>query len=267
MTCSLIIATYNWREALELVLLSALEQSELAEEIIIADDGSTFKTQELINNFAKNSSIPIIHSWQEDEGFRAASSRNKAIARATSDYIVLVDGDMILHKNFIKEHKKHAKKNFFIQGSRVLINQSKSKELLKNKRYKICPYESGLKNRKNAFHSDKLSKLFSTQKKSLIGIKTCNMSFFKKDCIKINGFNEDFVGWGREDSEFISRMLSSNIQRQNIKFNCIAYHIWHDENIKTNLPQNDKILQNTIGKKLSFCKNGINKYLGAHIEH
>jgi len=267
MTSSLIITTYNWKEALELVLLSALEQSELPEEIIVADDGSRIDTKELVLAYKKDAPIPIIHTWQEDNGFRAASSRNKAVAKAKGQYIILIDGDMILHKDFIKEHKLHAKKGFFIQGSRVLIEKEKSTKLLNKKRYEIYSFESGLKNRKNTIHSKSLSKLFSTQKNSLEGIKTCNMSFFKNDCIKVNGFNEDFVGWGREDSEFIVRMLNNKIQRKNIKFNCIAYHIWHDENTREYLSKNNSLLQKAIDENLVYCNNGIDKYLGENSEY
>lgn len=35
----------------------------------------------------------------------------------------------------------------------------------------------------------------------------CNMSFFKADFDKLDGFNENFIGWGREDSEFVARFL------------------------------------------------------------
>jgi glycosyltransferase involved in cell wall biosynthesis len=267
MTCALIITTYNWKEALELVLLSALNQSELPEEIIIADDGSRNDTKELIENFAKNSSVPIIHSWQEDEGFRAASSRNKAIAKAKSNYIVLIDGDMILHKDFIKEHKLHAKEKQFIQGSRVLIQKEKSKTLIQDKKYSISPFDSGIKNRKNTIHNKTLSSIFSKNKNSLAGIKTCNMSFFKADCFDINGFNEDFIGWGREDSEFVVRLLNNGIKRKNIKFNCIAYHIWHNENPRANLTKNDALLKKSIDENLKYCQNGIKKYLGENSEY
>lgn len=261
MTCSLIITTYNWSKALELVLLSALRQTILPDEIIIADDGSTKDTRSLVEEFMKTSNIPIIYSWQEDNGFRAAMSRNKAIAKAQSTYIVLIDGDIILHKDFIKEHKQNALKNYFLQGCRVLLNQQKSLNILKNKKIDFCFYDSGLENRKNAIQSKILSNLFSNKKDNLKGIKTCNMSFFKSDCININGFNEDFIGWGREDSEFIVRLLNSGIHRKNIKFNTIVYHIWHNENSRKSLQQNDDLLNHTIKKNLSWCKNGINTHL------
>ena len=260
MTTSLIITTYNWKEALKLVILSALNQSVPPDEIIIADDGSRNDTKELIQELISSSTIPIIHSWQEDENFRAAKSRNKAIAKSTSEYIVLTDGDMILHHDFIKEHIKFARKNHFIQGSRVLLSEEKSNEILKNMQINISFYESGLKNRMNAMHSNLLSVLISKTSEKLKGIKTCNMSFYKTDCYQINGFNEDFIGWGREDSEFVVRFFNVGLKRQNIKFNAIAFHIWHNENSRKSLQKNDEILENTINNNLSFCENGINKY-------
>lgn len=260
MTCSLVITTYNWKEALELVLTSSIEQSELPDEIIVADDGSKEDTKEFIEKFAKSSPVPVIHSWQEDDGFRAAASRNRAIAKASSEYIVLIDGDMILHKDFIKDHKINALKNYFIQGGRVLLTEQKTKIILEKKQTKFSFFEDGLLNRKNTLHCSFLSKIFSNKKDTLRGIRTCNMSFFKEDCIKINGFNDDFIGWGREDSEFIVRMLNSGIHRQTVKFNCIGYHIWHNENKRDSLPRNDQLLDDAKDHKVKWCENGINKY-------
>ena len=62
------------------------------------------------------------------------------------------------------------------------------------------------------------------------------------DCIRINGFNNDFIGWGREDSEFASRLLNTGIKRINLKFNAIQYHLWHQESSKKSLFFNDEIL-------------------------
>jgi len=260
MTCSLIITTYNWKEALELVLLSALKQSELPDEIIIADDGSSTSTKELVETFAKSATIPIVHSWQEDDGFRAAQSRNRAIAKASGEYIILIDGDMILHRDFIKDHLNFAKEGYFVQGSRVLLGKHRSNELLESKKTNISFFDNDIKNRKNSIHSDFLSTLFSHESTKLSGIKTCNMGFFREDCYKVNGFNNDFIGWGREDSEFIVRIMNSAIKRHNLKFNAIAYHIWHNENTRESLESNDNLLENCIKNSLTFCTNGIDKY-------
>jgi len=261
MTCSLVITTYNWKEALELVLLSVLKQTVLPNEIIIADDGSGDDTKKLINNFKSTTNLNIIHSWQEDDGFRASSSRNKGIAKASGEYIVLIDGDMILHEDFIKDHLFFASKSHFVQGSRVLLTQQKTKDILLNKTVEFSFFDQGLQNRKNRIKFNLLTKMFSKANKNLKGIKTCNMAFFKKDCLSVNGFNEDFVGWGREDSEFAVRLLNNQILRKNIKFSAIAYHIFHDENSREMLEVNDKILDNAKNNNLITCVNGINKYV------
>lgn len=261
MTTSLIITTYNWKEALELVLLSVLRQTLLPDEIIIADDGSREDTKILIEKYKIIFSIPLIHSWQKDEGFRAASSRNKAISKAQGNYIILVDGDMILDKNFIKDHVKFAKRGYFSQGSRVLIGKTKSEIILKSKKIDFSIYEQDLSNRKNLIKSTLLSNLSKGYKKNIKGIKTCNLAFFKKDCLDINGFNEDFIGWGREDSEFVVRLINNKIMRQNIKFSAISLHIYHELNSKKMLKENNEILELSIKNNLIFCNNGINKYL------
>ena len=263
MTCSLIITTYNWKEALELVLLSALGQTIRPDEIIIADDGSDEDTKILIENIASDSLIPIIHSWQEDDGFRASASRNKAIAKANGDYIVLIDGDIILEKNFIKDHKNFAKQGYFVQGIRAKLSNNKAKEIFANKQFNFKPFENGIKNKRNSFRNNILSVLFSGKKyfNKLNMTQTCNMAFFKTDCLNVNGFNEDFIGWGKEDSEFAARLLNNGIQRRDLRYKAIGYHIHHEGNSREMLEKNKEIYQKTIQNKLNYCKNGIDKYL------
>ena len=261
MKVSLIITTYNRPDALLLVLRSIETQVSKPIEIIIADDGSTNDTKEVVTSFQEKSDIRVIHSWQEDSGFRAAKSRNKAIAKATGKYIILIDGDMILHPEFINDHINNAQPSYFVQGSRVLLTQDKTKQTLDQQKINFSLLSNGLQNRKNAFHSNILSKLFSNKRNYLRGIRTCNMAFYKQDCININGFNNEFEGWGREDSEFIMRLLNSGINRKNVRFNAIQFHLWHNENIRDSLEKNDAILQDTINNHTQWCNNGIDSYL------
>ena len=260
MSLSLIITTYNWPESLELVLKSIECQTITPKEVIIADDGSTSETKELVSRFLQDSELNIIYSWQEDKGFRAAKSRNKAIVKANTNYIVLIDGDMILHPRFIEDHISNAKAGYFVQGSRVLLTQKKTKQVLDQQKINLSFFSSGLLNRKNAFYSNSLSRM-SRDKNFLGGIKSCNMAFYRQDCINVNGFNNDFKGWGREDSEFIVRLFNNGIKRKSLHYNAIQYHLWHNENKNPLLHRNDAILQNALFNKLQWCDNGIDRYL------
>ena len=261
MRVSLIITTYNRVNALSLVLRSVEYQTVLPKEVIIADDGSGSDTKEAISVFQKTSNLNIIHSWQKDSDFRAAKSRNKAIAKSKDDYIILIDGDMVLHPKFIEDHISHAEPGYFVQGTRVLLTQSATQDALVKMKTNFSFSSSGIQNRKNAIHSNFLSRLFSKKKNYLRGIKTCNMAFFKQDCININGFNNDFEGWGREDSEFVVRLLNSGIHRKNLRFSAIQFHLWHNENTRASLQQNDILLQNAIDNNIKWCDNGIDRYL------
>jgi glycosyltransferase involved in cell wall biosynthesis len=261
MRVSLIITTYNRPAALLLVLKSIENQSILPLDIIVADDGSNNDTKELIETFQSATCLKIIHSWQKDKGFRAAKSRNKAIAKSKADYLILIDGDMILHPKFIQDHINNAEISCFIQGTRVLLTEDVTEDAIKKMRINFSFLSNGIKNRKNTIHSNFLSSLFLKKKKFLSGIKTCNMAFFKEDFINVNGFNNDFDGWGREDSEFAVRLLNAGIMRKNLRFNAIQFHLWHSENSRVSLKQNDVILNSSINSNSKWCTNGIDKYL------
>lgn len=88
----------------------------LPSEVLIADDGSTEDTKELIESYAKDFPCPLRHIWQMDKGFRLSEIRNRAINAANGEYIIIIDGDMILDSHFIKEHLHFAKKVYFCKA-------------------------------------------------------------------------------------------------------------------------------------------------------
>lgn len=264
---SLIITTYNRKDALELVLQSVLQQEELPDEVIIADDGSREDTAKMIRDYAATFPIPLRHVWQEDEGFRAAAIRNKALAVANNDYIVFIDGDLVLHPNFIADHKRIAHKRYFIQGSRVLLNEKLTASAIRDRRTIFSIFESGVYNRKNMVRSRWLSRLFSYKSKNLYRVRSVNLSFWLEDAKKVNGFNEDFVGWGREDSEFAARMQNAGLIKLHLKFAGFGYHLFHPENSRAMLPQNQEILDNAVKNKTIYCGNGLNKYMNTKTQN
>jgi glycosyltransferase involved in cell wall biosynthesis len=261
MKISLIITTYNRPDALNVVLKSVYNQSLLPYEVLIADDGSTESTAIVIQSHQQQFPIPLIHCHHPDLGFRVAHIRNKAIGEANGEYIILTDGDMILHKDFVKDHAASAKTNYFIQGSRVLLDESTMQQTIAEHRIHFSWYSPGITNRFNAMHSDILMHAFNamkTGKKDYHGIRSCNMSAWKKDIIEINGFNEEFVGWGREDSEFAVRLLNAGIHRLNLRFGAICYHLWHKSNQENALlTKNDAVLEKAILERSTWCKQGI----------
>src|SRR5690554_1722275 len=116
MKTALLISTYNWPQALELIFKSIHEQTEMPDEVLIADDGSTNDTRKLIEDFTRKSTFKVLHVWHEDLGFRKAIALNKAVAKSSCEYIIQIDGDCIIHPKFIADHKKNAQTGLYLYG-------------------------------------------------------------------------------------------------------------------------------------------------------
>ncbi len=261
MKISLIVTTYNWKEALHLSLRSVLTQTLLPTDIIVADDGSREDTAEMVRQIAQISPVPVIHSWQEDKGFRPAKSRNKAIAKAKGEYVVLIDGDIVLDSHFIADHEAFARRGSFVQGSRALVGRALSDKALADCELRVPFGGRGIGNKKNCLRSEVLARLFSFTTQTLHGAKTCNFAFWREDALQVNGFNEAFVGWGREDSEFAARLLNVGLQRRNLKFCALGYHLHHAMHVRDRLTVNDGILKQTLDEHRTWCEKGIDQYL------
>jgi len=261
---SLIISTYNWPVALDLVLLSVSQQSRMPDEILVADDGSGPETKELVDRWKTKMPVPLKHIWHEDDGFRVSAIRNQAVCQASNEYIIQVDGDMILEKHFIQDHMKMASKNSFFIGSRVLLSPEKTTDIQSKKNIRFGMFSDGIKNRINAIRLPALSRFFISPKtdgRSIVHeVRGCNMSYWREDFKKINGYNENFIGWGREDSEIGIRFVNAGVIKKKLKFCAIQYHQYHTMRSRDRLNINDDIMEKTIENKITYCDKGMDSH-------
>jgi glycosyltransferase involved in cell wall biosynthesis len=261
LSCSLLISTYNWPEALNLVLKSAVAQTQLPDEILIADDGSRAQTKELIEQFQKNSPIPIRHFWQEDKGFRKSKILNKSIAATNSEYIIQVDGDCIMHPQFVKDHCLAAQKDVYLYGSRVNILPEAVSVVFDKGLTVFNMFSKEIKNKTRTLHIPFLSDMYKPHEGISGKFRGCNVSFWRQDFIAINGYNEDYEGWGREDSDLVIRMGNNGIKAKRLRYAGIVYHLHHKVNSKENFELNDRMQNETIVKKTVRVANGVDQYL------
>lgn len=264
MKISVIITTYNRPDALKKVLDGLLCQTRIPEEIVIADDGSGHSTKTMLQPYLKQTRIHIRHVWQEDNGFRAARIRNMAIAQSSGDYLVLLDGDCIPEKHFVQDHLDLARKGCFFQGKRVIVSRSLEGEFT----HETCNSKTLLmvqalkKQISNCHHIFRIPFFPSYTTVRLSGVRSCNMGLFKKDIQAVNGFNHDFEGWGREDSDLVVRLKKYGLNRKENPFKAICFHLWHPENKRNCLACNDDLLKQAMASKLFFCRSGLNEFDG-----
>lgn len=260
----LIISTYNWPEALAACLRSVAAQKRMPDTIIVADDGSETPTGDCIVGFSR---LPIKHVWHEDLGFRLAGIRNKAIAACNCDYIISLDGDMLLHPAFVADHEALLQKRCFRQGSRIPMSAQLSASILNERR--PCPtvFSSGTTRRYKALRQLWLARLLAGTSSDAMSVRGCHQAFWREDLIRVNGFNEAMCGWGREDNEIGSRLINAGILRRNILQAAVAFHLYHEERSRNGVSENDHILEHTRSEHLTRCKNGLDQWLNQSDEH
>ncbi|MEO6685441.1 MAG: glycosyltransferase family 2 protein, partial [Dyadobacter sp.] len=231
---SLIIATYNWADALRCCLLSVARQNVLPTEVIIADDGSDIRTRAIISQIKENFPVPIIHVWHEDDGFRKTLILNKAISKSSGDYIIQIDGDVLLHTLFVKDHLAAAERGTFIRGSRARLTASRTAHILKNRQTNIGFYSPGVYNRLNAVRLPVLRSIGQRREMASRNVRGSNLAFWKEDFIRVNGYNNALSGWGHEDEELAARFINNNIVKKIVKLSAIQFHFYHRDLPRSN---------------------------------
>ena len=235
-TISLLISTYNWKEALALVLRSVATQSRLPDEVIIADDGSREDTAKLLKEIARDFPVPLRHVWQPDEGFRKARILNCAIAAARGNYIIQVDGDMLLHRHFVADHLSLAQPGRFLQGTRARTTEGETARLIAGGTPRfgwfVDAYFRDDKDRSTyhfgrRHHTLRLPWLARLKASSSGHPMGCNVSFWREDLLRVNGYDERMQGYGTEDLEIDLRLRNAGLKRSQIKFAALALHLEH----------------------------------------
>ncbi len=269
MKASLIMSTYNAEEWLEKVLWGLSVQTESDFEIIIADDGSTTKTKALIDRMRPHLTMPIVHVWQEDNGFQKTQILNKAIVASSSDYLIFTDGDCIPRKDFIATHLKYRQKGHFLSGGYFMLPMSISQAITQEDIVsQNCFNLNWLLKRglKKSFKNVKLTTVkwlaqflnaVTTTKPSWNGH---NASGWKEDLLFVNGFNQE-MQYGGEDREMGERLFNHGLKSKQIRYSAICVHLDHARSYvnEATWKKNFDIRENTKKNKLVKTPSGINQ--------
>lgn len=267
---SIIVTTYNWPQALRAVFHSLKNQLNQNFEVIIADDGSGQSTRDLVEEWMKKMPVPVHHVFQEDQGFRAAAIRNKAILKANSDYIIFIDGDCILPPYFIEQHLALREKDYFVAGNRILLNQKFTiKVLSEDLRVEnwgfwkwMLARVQGNCNRVLPFLRLPLGKFRKSRPNRWRGAMGCHLAAWKEDLLKVNGWEEHYQGWGYEDSDLVIRLIQAGIKRKDARFAAPVIHLWHPIRSREDEQSNWERLQHRRNSGAHWAEKGLEQVEG-----
>lgn len=233
MTIGVIVSTYNQPDWLRLALEAWCRQERSPDEVIIADDGSTDVTAEVVRSFQHR--LPIRHIWHADDGFRKTEILNAALAAATSDYLVFTDGDCLPRADFLRTHAQHARPRRFLSGGyhKLPLTTSRSitpEDIAAGRCFEL-PWltahglASSRKNLKLRLRGQAAT-LFDTLTTTRPTWNGHNASGWRRDLLDANGFDTR-MKYGGEDRELGERLENAGIHGYGIRYRAICLHLDH----------------------------------------
>ncbi|WP_137043862.1 glycosyltransferase family 2 protein [Pseudolabrys sp. FHR47] len=262
---SVIVTTYNREDALAAVLRSLAHQTDRDFEVIVADDGSRPATGDLVDDWKAKVGHRVEHVWHEDKGFRAGEIRNRAVLASRGDYIVFLDGDCIVRPDFIAQHRKLAEPRAFVTGNRILLSPALTERVLREglepERWSFGQFLAerfrGGVNRLSALLHLPLGPLRRLRAREWKGARSCNLAIWRRDFDTVDGFDADYAGWGKEDSDLIVRLLHAGVMRKDGNFATGVVHLWHKEADRSALSENERKLAELLAGHDVRAKRGL----------
>jgi glycosyltransferase involved in cell wall biosynthesis len=262
---SVIVSTYNRADALDAVLRSLSTQTDRNFEIIAADDGSRPDTGEVVARWSARAGVPVKHVWHEDQGFRLAEIRNRAILASQGTYCIFLDGDCLALPGFIAAHRREAQPGWFVTGSRLLLSHALTARVLAEG---LAPerWDLGtLIGQRLRGDINRIGPLLlpwsgvsaKRNERRWRGARGSNMAFWRADLDAVDGFDAAFVGWGREDSDMFARMIRHGIRRRNARLESTVLHLWHPEQDRSWLDENQRQLEQLLNETRVRARQGL----------
>lgn len=233
---SVILATYNDASILEWSLAAFSRQSRRDFELILADDGSSENYETILSKWAARFEQGIVHVRHERHGFRKTRIQNRAVSVASTEQLIFVDIDCLPQVNFVRNHLMFLEPGAALTGRRVHI------------RREILPpaediYHRGLNlgggtlmmewlrgRAKVIEHGFERPIFFESRNNGILG---CNFSVTKGDFEAVNGFNEEFLGRGGEDTDIDLRLRRNGVHVRCLRNKLIEYHLMHEVRVGT----------------------------------
>lgn len=255
---SLIIPIYKKKEFIEAVLESINYQTYKNFEVIVAEDDNTLG--DFINNLKSKLNYKLIHVQQEDKGFRKNKILNEGVRISKGELIVFIDQDCMIHPKFLEEYAKNFNNGDMLTGRRFCFSEKYTKNVLKNKIRKFSLLKLLFTDCKIKQFPRGLYFPWLKMKRNIRCLGS-NYGIKKEMLLKINGLNEDYIGYGLEDVDIEKRVLMAGGKIFSMKNKAIQYHLYHPEP-QGNLERyhlNRAVLDKTIETKQYICKNGLEK--------
>ena len=228
---SLVLSTYQRPGHLHRSLISLSHQRGVDRqfEVVVADDGSTDGTADMVGQFARTANFPLRFTTHEHRGFWLARSRNNGARISRGSYLIFSDGDCLFPPDFIAQHLQLRRPAAACSGDRVRMDKQSTHRLnleaITTGAYQAwVPWGERRRLLTRRIKDRVYQAIRHPAKPKLTG---CNIGVWRHDFERINGFDERFMGWGCEDDDLAQRLRSSGVRIVSVVGRARPFHMWH----------------------------------------
>lgn len=271
MKISVVTTVYNRPEHLRLLAAALAAQTRPPDELVVADDGSDAATVAALERLLPGCGIPAQVVRQEKDGYRLAAARNRAIRAATGDYLLFLDCDLVPLPDAVAVHARAAAPRRVLAGHRALLDEAATAALFAVRPAPAAAAWEQAWARADRGEMELAARLFARHaarrrwhlarphKPKLLG---CHFSLFREDVARVNGFDENFVGWGYEDDDFARRLYKAGVEPRSVIAEARALHLWHPSLAPPELKRHRDRPNRAYFRRWrvpAFCANGLAK--------
>jgi len=224
---SVVLATFEQPNALAFALLGYGRQSFKDFEVVVADDGSGPATRKIVDEFRALGSFPLKHVRQENAGFRRAKITNEGIRASSGRVILISDGDCVPHRDFVRAHAEACAPGAFCAGGYVRLNPDQSRALTRENvaagDYEAACTPAELRRFRWTHWKNRWALLFGRLRKPKV--YGCNLSADRDVLYAVNGLDENFDGFGKEDSDLRNRLRRHGARPVSLWGKAWVYHV------------------------------------------
>ena len=231
-------------------------------DVVIADDGSSDHTAEVVQEFSRKAPFPIRHVRQEHEGHRRASILNKGIAECASPIILFTDCDSIPMKDLLQVHLQFDADEKMLCGGYVRLTEKETDEItppfiLQGQHEEFLTPERKRRLRRRHLKDLLYRALWKSGRPSNMGL---NYSVRREHLDKINGYDEQFKGWGGADEDVRRRLQMIGVSPKSIWTQAVVLHQYHKAEPSKNATVRKKNQDLARREKVpAYCVHGMKK--------
>lgn len=263
---SVIICFYEKSDYLKCCLDTLKNCTDDFDEVVISDDGSNKIVVNEVKKYVEDYPFPIVYAWHQRKGARRAACRNNGIRHASGDYLIFLDADFAVLPDAIKSHVDAAKPGWFAAGRckytteeqiKCMLSERLSAEFLE-KIYAELSDAPISKEHREFIRYGVLRKLrlASVRKQTFGG----HFSIFKKDIESVNGYDENYIGWGGEDQDIAMRLVMAGFRGTSVIKSARILHLWHPKDMGDKHWREGKNIEYFFREKINiYCDNGLIK--------